>query len=73
LTQQGLRLLEDSVEAGALSQTALAVPYGNLASMLNHQGDTVLAGRYAELASRSERDLGPKSDKQQLERPVLRR
>lgn len=55
LSQQGAKAIEQAVEAGTLPRAALAVPYGNLSSMLLQQGDVALAGHYAELAARAER------------------
>lgn len=55
LTSQGVKLMEQAVYQGALDRSALAIPYGNLASMHEQLGDAQEAKRYAELASRHER------------------
>ncbi len=54
LTNQGLKLMEQAVEDGALEAAALAVPYGNLAAMHNELGDQEQAKWCADLASRYE-------------------
>jgi tetratricopeptide (TPR) repeat protein len=50
LTQSGVNLVEMAVEGGILARSALAVPYGNLATMYKHIGETTNAAKYAELA-----------------------
>ena len=50
LTQSGVNLVEMAVEDGILAKTALAVPYGNLATMYKQIGETTNAAKYAELA-----------------------
>jgi tetratricopeptide (TPR) repeat protein len=50
LTQTGVNLVELAVESGILAKTALAVPYGNLATMYKQIGETTSAAKYAELA-----------------------
>jgi tetratricopeptide (TPR) repeat protein len=50
LTQSGVNLVEVAVENGILSKNALAVPYGNLATMYKHVGETTNAAKYADLA-----------------------
>jgi tetratricopeptide (TPR) repeat protein len=50
LTQSGVNLVELAVEDGILAKTALAVPYGNLATMYKQAGETTNAAKYAELA-----------------------
>jgi tetratricopeptide (TPR) repeat protein len=55
LTNEGLRLVEQAVQDGILEQTALAVPYSNLANMHRQLGDEGKARKYRELASRFEK------------------
>ncbi|MGD9646411.1 MAG: hypothetical protein AB7U73_11920 [Pirellulales bacterium] len=55
LTNEGLRLVEQAVKEGILEQTALAVPYSNLANMHRQLGDEGEARKYRELASRLEK------------------
>lgn len=55
LTSQGVKLMEQAVYQGGLDRSALAIPYGNLASMHEQLGDAQEAKRYSELASRHER------------------
>jgi tetratricopeptide (TPR) repeat protein len=50
LTQSGVNLVEMAVEDGILAKTALAVPYGNLATMYKQIGEATNATKYAELA-----------------------
>jgi hypothetical protein len=50
LTQSGVNLVEMAVEDGVVAKTALAVPYGNLATMYKHVGEATNAAKYAELA-----------------------
>jgi tetratricopeptide (TPR) repeat protein len=50
LTQSGVNLVEMAVEDGVIARTALAVPYGNLATMYKDTGETKSAAKYAELA-----------------------
>ncbi|MEX2307568.1 MAG: hypothetical protein WD738_08255 [Pirellulales bacterium] len=50
MTQSGVDLVEMAVEDGILAKNALAVPYGNLATMYKHIGETSNAAKYAELA-----------------------
>lgn len=54
LTQQGVQLMERGVEQGLLPKAALAIPYGNLASMHDAQGDAQAAKKFSELAARHE-------------------
>jgi tetratricopeptide (TPR) repeat protein len=54
LTSQGLKLMEQAVADGAMDSSALAVPYGNLASMHESMGDFEQAQKYSEMASRYE-------------------
>jgi hypothetical protein len=55
LTSQGVKLMEQAVYQGSLDRSALAIPYGNLASMHEQLGDAQEAKRYSELALRHER------------------
>ena len=50
LTQNGVNLVEAAVEHGILAKSALAVPYGNLATMYQKVGENTNAAKYAELA-----------------------
>ncbi len=50
LTQDGVDLVEKAVADGILARTALAVPYGNLATMYKTTGETTNATKYADLA-----------------------
>jgi tetratricopeptide (TPR) repeat protein len=52
LTNQGVALMERAARDGLLSKTALAVPYGNLASMHEQMGNTQEAQKCSELAAR---------------------
>lgn len=57
LTTQGLTQMQSAVGQGLLEETALSVPYGNLAQMHRRLGDTQAAGKFAQLASRSQGSL----------------
>jgi tetratricopeptide (TPR) repeat protein len=57
LTQSGANLVELAVEDGILAKSALAVPYGNLASMFEQMGETTNASKYSELADSASRPL----------------
>ena len=52
LTEQGVKLLEQAVEARTADKSALAVPYANLASMHGQLGNEQKANQYAELAAK---------------------
>ena len=54
LGRRGVDLMVTAVDAGQLEERALAVAYGNLATMYAEQGDNDLARSYAEMASRAE-------------------
>jgi tetratricopeptide (TPR) repeat protein len=54
LTQLGVARIERAVEAGHMDKRALAVPYGNLASMLRERGETEKARQYAERSAQLE-------------------
>jgi tetratricopeptide (TPR) repeat protein len=54
LTSQGLKMMQQAVGEGLLEAAALAVPYGNLASMHESLGDVESAKQFAELAARHE-------------------
>lgn len=54
LTTHGMQLMQQAVEAKLLDAEALAVPYGNLASMHAHLGNTPEATQYEQLASGKE-------------------
>lgn len=55
LTRQGVQLLEKAVEESIVSRSALAIPYGNLASMHEEMGQAKEARKYAALAQKCER------------------
>jgi tetratricopeptide (TPR) repeat protein len=59
LTQSGVNLVEAAVEAGILSRSTLAVPYGNLATMYERLGETSNAAKYSELAKGLSDGSGP--------------
>jgi tetratricopeptide (TPR) repeat protein len=50
VTRSGVNLVEMAVEDGILAKSALAVPYGNLASMYEQMGEPTNAAKYSELA-----------------------
>jgi tetratricopeptide (TPR) repeat protein len=50
VTRSGVNLVELAVEDGILAKTALAVPYGNLATMYDQMGESTNATKYMELA-----------------------
>ena len=50
LTKSGASLVELAVEDGILARSALAVPYGNLATMYQQMGENTNAAKYSELA-----------------------
>jgi hypothetical protein len=50
LTQSGVGLVEEAVDAGILARSTLAVPYGNLATMYQKLGESSNAAKYSELA-----------------------
>jgi tetratricopeptide (TPR) repeat protein len=54
LTNQGVKLMEQAASDGLLTKTALAIPYGNLASMYEQLGDAQAAKKFSELAARHE-------------------
>ncbi|MEX0979090.1 MAG: tetratricopeptide repeat protein, partial [Pirellulales bacterium] len=54
LTSQGLKLMEQAVGEGLLDAAALAIPYGNLASMHDSLGDVEAAKKFSELSARHE-------------------
>jgi tetratricopeptide (TPR) repeat protein len=54
LTQQGTYLLEQAVSADILTEPALAIPYGNLASMNKYLGNEQVARELAAKAARLE-------------------
>ena len=55
LTEQGIKLMEQAIEAHLLNKTALAIPYSNLASMCREQGQEQQAKQFAILAARCEK------------------
>jgi len=54
LTEQGLKLMERAASDGQLNKVALAVPYANLAQMHEQLGDSRMAQRYSDLATRAQ-------------------
>jgi hypothetical protein len=59
LTQKGVNLVEEAVNAGVLSRTTLSVPYGNLATMYEKVGETTSAAKYANLAKSASGQQSP--------------
>ncbi len=45
--------MEDAVKGGSLDDSALSVPYGNLATMHRQRGSDLEAERFEELAQRN--------------------
>jgi tetratricopeptide (TPR) repeat protein len=54
LSRRGVDLMVAAVNARQLEERALAVAYGNLATMYAEEGDDVRSRTYAEMASRAE-------------------
>ena len=54
LSRRGVDLMVSAVDAGRLEERALAVAYGNLATMHAEQGNEEQSRNYAEMASRAE-------------------
>jgi hypothetical protein len=54
LTSQGLKWMQQAVSQGGMQESALSVPYSNLAQMHRRLGDTEAAGKFAQMASRSQ-------------------
>ena len=52
LTQAGAELIQQAVQVGALELDALAVPYGNLASMHKQLGNGGRAEHFAQMMAR---------------------
>lgn len=50
LTQNGVQLVEEAVQAGILAKSTLSVPYGNLATMYQKTGQSASAQKYSQLA-----------------------
>lgn len=57
LTKEGLRLMDQAVDEGALERSALLVPYGNLARMHEQLGQPDEAQNYAAQAKRLEASM----------------
>jgi tetratricopeptide (TPR) repeat protein len=55
LTEQGVKVLESAAEEGLIEKTALAIPYGNLASMHEEIGNSQQASTFAALAAKVEK------------------
>lgn len=51
LTVEGAEIMQQAVEAGVLDPGAMAVPYGNLATMHRKQGNGEESAKYAALAA----------------------
>ena len=51
LTQKGIQWMEQAVKQGTLDNSALTVPYNNLAAMHRQLGSSSQADRYQEMAS----------------------
>ncbi len=54
LSRRGVDLMVAAVEGDALDERALAVAYGNLATMYAEEGNEQQSRAYADLASRAE-------------------
>jgi len=54
LSRRGVDLMVAAVDAGQLEERALAVAYGNLATMHAEQGDEEQSRNYSEMAGRAE-------------------
>lgn len=54
ISRRGVDLMVSAVDKSQLEERALAVAYGNLATMYAEQGDDSQAKNYAEMASRAE-------------------
>jgi tetratricopeptide (TPR) repeat protein len=52
LTSHGVSLMEQAVKQGAMAETSLAVPYGNLSAMHRHMGSPDAAKRFQTMATR---------------------
>ncbi len=57
LTNKGVAWMEEAVKQGTLARSALAVPYGNLASMQRKLGNHSEAQRYQEMAGRIKSEM----------------
>lgn len=51
-TERGVKLMEKAVADGAMSESDLFVPYGNLAAMYQERGDTKRSDEFASMAAR---------------------
>lgn len=60
LTLQGTGMMEQAVQQRQADQQVLAVPYGNLARMFDHAGNTAQAARYRQLASKLPTTVTPR-------------
>jgi tetratricopeptide (TPR) repeat protein len=58
LSRRGVDLMVSAVDAGQLEERALAVAYGNLATMHAEQGNEEQSRNYAEMAGRAEASGG---------------
>ncbi len=54
LTSQGLTHMQTAVGQGTMEEVSLTVPYSNLAQMHRRMGDAQTAGKFAQMASRSQ-------------------
>ena len=55
LTQQGADVMKGAVQGGYLQTGAMAIPYGNLATMHGKMGHQEQSRKFAELASKLEK------------------
>lgn len=53
LTQEGIALMEQSIQRGVLDRSALAIPYNNLAAMHRQTGREDRARQFTEMAARA--------------------
>ena len=63
ITEEGGKLMKKAVESGSLQVDAMAVPYGNLATMHAKRGESNRSQEYAKLVARVEKLVKSKSTK----------
>jgi len=56
LTQRGIQWMEQAVRQGTLDQSALAIPYNNLAAMHRQLGSADKAKEFQEMAGRVKKE-----------------
>ena len=56
LSEKGIKWMERAVRQGTLDQSALSVPYNNLAVMHRKLGETDKADRFQEMAARAKKE-----------------